>query len=93
MSASFGVDSLRELSHLRASCAPSCEQTRLDDVKSGMLVADISLGVGIAALGVAALVAIGHMSSAPATSPIRCGSLISRKLSSQARECRCVTLA
>ena len=63
----FGLTGKSELADLRASCAPYCEQAQLDDVKSGMLVADISLGVGIVALGVAAVLAISHMSSSPAT--------------------------
>jgi len=62
----FGLTGKTELSNLRSSCAPYCDQQQLDGVRSGMLVADISLGVGVLALGVATVLAIGRLSSAPA---------------------------
>jgi hypothetical protein len=51
----FGVTSKSDLSKLRTDCAPYCAGAQLDDVKSRMLIADVSLGVGIVALGVAAV--------------------------------------
>lgn len=62
----FGVRSKSELSDLRATCAPYCASSQLDDVKSKMLVADVSLGVGIVALGVATILFLTHGSSAEA---------------------------
>ena len=70
----FGLTNKSELSTLRTSCAPFCDQKQLDDVKSGMLVADISLGVGVVALGVAAVLAISHMSSSPAKTSLHASS-------------------
>jgi hypothetical protein len=54
----FGVTSKSDLDDLRATCAPYCPQSELDSVKSRMLVADISLGVGIASLAVATVLLV-----------------------------------
>lgn len=59
----FGLTSKSDLQELRSTCAPYCEQGRLDDVKTKMLVADVSLGVGIVALGAAAILFLTHSSS------------------------------
>lgn len=56
----FGLTSKKDLSDLRSTCAPYCGEAQLDDVKSKMLVADVSLGVGIVALGVATLLFLTH---------------------------------
>jgi len=58
----FGLTSKSDLDGLRSGCAPYCEPASLDDVKSRMLVADISLGVGVVALGVATVLLITHFS-------------------------------
>ena len=64
----FGLTSKSDLSKLRSDCAPFCDQSQLDDVKSRMLIADVSLGVGIVALGVAAVLFVTHAGGkAPAT--------------------------
>jgi hypothetical protein len=52
----FGLTSKSDLGALRSECAPFCDQSKLDDVKSRMLIADVSLGVGIVALGVAVVI-------------------------------------
>lgn len=62
----FGLTSKKDLTDLRATCAPYCEQGQLDDVKSKMLVADVSLGVGIVALGVATILFLTHGGSGDA---------------------------
>jgi hypothetical protein len=49
----FGATSKTDLNNLKNTCAPYCAQDDLDSVKHRMLIADISLGVGIVALGVA----------------------------------------
>jgi hypothetical protein len=59
----FGITSRNELADLRATCAPFCEQGQLDDVKTKMLIADVSLGVGIVALGAATVLFLTHSSS------------------------------
>lgn len=67
----FGLTSKSELQDLRSSCAPFCDQGQLDDVKTKMLVADVSLGVGIVALGAAAVLFLTHSSSSRSTSVAR----------------------
>jgi hypothetical protein len=52
--AGFGLKAQSDLSNLRETCAPYCSSSALDSVKREALVADISLGVGVVALGVAA---------------------------------------
>lgn len=67
----FGLTAKSDLDGLRSDCAPYCDQAELDDVKSRMLVADVSLGVGIVALGVAAVLFATHGSSRPAVTARR----------------------
>jgi hypothetical protein len=50
----FGLTSRSDLQSLRSECAPFCDQSKLDDVKSRMLVADISLGASLNRLARAA---------------------------------------
>jgi hypothetical protein len=53
----FGITGKNDLSNLKSSpCAPYCPSSQLDDVKTKLLVADISLGVGVLALGGATIV-------------------------------------
>ena len=47
----FGVTGKNDLNDLKSTCAPNCEPSKLDDAKTKLLIADISLGVGILALG------------------------------------------
>jgi hypothetical protein len=54
--ASFGVVATNDLNHLRQTCAPYCSASQLGSVKTEALVADVSLGVGVAALAAAAYV-------------------------------------
>jgi hypothetical protein len=49
----FAVLGRRQQSDLEHDCAPSCSSARVDSVKTKYLVADLSLGVGVAALGAA----------------------------------------
>lgn len=67
----FGLTSKSDLSKLHSDCAPFCDQSQLDDVKSRMVVADVSLGVGIVALGVAAVLFVTHGASKPAATASR----------------------
>jgi hypothetical protein len=48
----FGLMAQGDLNHLKGTCAPYCDPSQLDSVKREALIADISLGVGVAALAV-----------------------------------------
>lgn len=50
----FAVLGLSERNELRDTCAPACSEDQVNSVKTKFLVADISLGVGIASLSAAA---------------------------------------
>ncbi len=49
----FGSAGKSQEADLRDSCAPNCADSKVDEVKTKYLFADISLGVGIVSLGVA----------------------------------------
>jgi hypothetical protein len=52
-----------------SACTPSCSNAQIDDLKSNVLIADISLGVGIAAgLGAGAYLLFATPSSSQGTS-------------------------
>ncbi len=44
----FGIGAQREADHLDATCAPNCPRSDTDAIKNKALIADISLGVGLA---------------------------------------------
>ncbi len=47
----FGITGKSDLDDLRkSSCVPNCDPAKLDDTKTKLLIADISLGVGVLAL-------------------------------------------
>ena len=46
----FGLHAKSEVSDMRSTCAPSCEQSRVDTAKREQLIANVSLGVGVLAL-------------------------------------------
>jgi hypothetical protein len=50
----FAVSAEGDINHLRQTCAPACVPTDLDIIRSKIIVANVSLGVGIASVGVAA---------------------------------------
>lgn len=49
----FGLATRSKEGELRSSCSPSCAQSEIDALEIRALVADISLGIGIAALAAA----------------------------------------
>jgi hypothetical protein len=49
----FGLSGSNEASNLRQTCAPRCADASVADVKSKLLVADVSLGAGVVSLAVA----------------------------------------
>lgn len=52
----FAIDAKSDVDDMEADCAPQCAQSRVDTAERKALVADISLGVGIAALAGAGIV-------------------------------------
>jgi hypothetical protein len=48
----LGISGRSDASELRSSCRPNCTQDQVDSVRRKLLIADISLGVGLVALGV-----------------------------------------
>lgn len=63
----FGLTGLADENTLRAKggCAPYCTSTDLEPVRTKFVIADISLGVGVAALAVAAVVVLLHAGRSP----------------------------
>ena len=67
----FGVTGKADINELRSSCAPHCEQSQVDDAKRKLLIADISLGVGIVGLAAATWVFLAQSASpSPAASAL-----------------------
>jgi len=52
--ATFGILGTSDKSELEDTCAPSCSEADVDGVRAKLIAADVSLGVGVVALGVAA---------------------------------------
>ncbi len=65
----FGITAKNDLDNLRSTCAPNCSSSDLDAVKQKALFADISLGVGVVALGAAAWVFFSQAASTSAPAP------------------------
>jgi len=49
----FGISGKSDVSDLEKTCKPNCAQSEVDSARTKLIIADISLGVGIVALGVA----------------------------------------
>ena len=49
----FGLSGTSKLDDLRASCKPTCSQADVTAARTELLVGDVSLAVGVIALGVA----------------------------------------
>lgn len=54
----FFFDGKSDVSHLRDSCAPGCQESDVDRARTKIRVADVLLGTGIIALGVATFLAL-----------------------------------
>ncbi|MDB4936207.1 MAG: hypothetical protein JWP87_3179 [Labilithrix sp.] len=76
----FGLGGKSDVSDLEKTCKPHCAETDVDKARTKLIIADISLGVGIVALGVAtylfvtrpkvdADVKTGHASAKPPAKP------------------------
>lgn len=63
----FGLTGNSERSDMESptGCKPNCEQSKVDGVKTDYLIADISLGVGVVALGVATYLFLSPSKPAP----------------------------
>lgn len=53
--AGFGLSGKLRETELAESCAPACEQSDVDDVRTRFLIADISLGAALLSVGLGAL--------------------------------------
>jgi len=67
--ASFATFGIKERSESSA-CKPTCSQPQYNSIQTEVIVADVSLGVGVVALGVATWLIVSHLggSSQPAAS-------------------------
>lgn len=50
----FGLTARADAAHLRSTCAPHCASKDVDSIRTRLLVADVSLGVGVVSLAAAA---------------------------------------
>jgi hypothetical protein len=64
----FGLKARSDLDSLRNTCAPFCASSDLSSVKTEALAADIALGVGVVAIGVAAYSFFSHREAPAAAS-------------------------
>jgi hypothetical protein len=63
----FGITGLNEKSRLRGVCSPHCTDAQVSKLKTDYVVGDVSLGVGLIALGVATFLWLTDTSSKPAS--------------------------
>ncbi|MCB9585242.1 MAG: hypothetical protein H6718_07580 [Polyangiaceae bacterium] len=63
----FGLSGKAQRSDLESSCKPNCTQSQIDEVDQKFLLADVSLGIGVVSLGIAAYLFLngGDSSAAP----------------------------
>jgi hypothetical protein len=61
----FGISGKNDVSNLRSTCAPNCAQSDVDSAHTKLVVADVSLGVGVVALGVATWILLANHSDSP----------------------------
>jgi hypothetical protein len=56
----FGIKGKNDVYDLRGTCAPGCSQSQKDNASTELLIANISVGVGVAALATAAILWIAQ---------------------------------
>jgi hypothetical protein len=66
--AGFAVSARSSFDQQQRTCAPYCAPSDVDSIRRQALVADVSLGVGVVALGVAAYTFFSHREAPAATS-------------------------
>jgi hypothetical protein len=49
----LGLSGQSDVSNLRSTCAPNCQESQVDGARAQLIGADVSLGVGVVSLGVA----------------------------------------
>jgi hypothetical protein len=54
--AAWGLSSKSLVSNMEDNCAPDCQQTYIDRARTRALVADVSLGIGVASLATATVI-------------------------------------
>ena len=59
----FHLSAKSDLDELRGRCAPRCTDAELSDVNTKIIVADVSLGAGVVALGIATYLIISRPSA------------------------------
>ena len=67
----LGGVALGEVGEAEATCMPTCSDSQVSSIRAKFIVADISLGVGIASLGGAVILAVVNLTSADAGSATR----------------------
>ncbi len=67
----FGLSADGDAADLRRTCAPNCAPDRVDAVRSKLVLANVSLGVGVAAFGVAGALWLLKGSAPPPSSSLR----------------------
>jgi hypothetical protein len=68
----FDLSAKSSADNLRNTCAPRCAQSDVDSVNTKIIVADVSLGAGVVALGVATWLIVSHY-AAPKPQQIQIG--------------------
>ena len=66
----FGISGKNAVSDMRdgpTKCAPTCDQSRVDSARTKLVLADVSLGIGVVAIGVATYLILTN--KAPETAP------------------------
>jgi hypothetical protein len=61
----FAISGAGDASHLRSTCAPTCSDASVTDVRRKLLVADVSLGAGVVSLAVAAVLILSRPHTEP----------------------------
>jgi hypothetical protein len=61
----FAADGSSDVDRLRSSCAPRCAESDVDDARRKIIVANVSLGVGLVSLGAAAWLLLGGREPPP----------------------------
>jgi hypothetical protein len=68
----FDLSAKSSADDLRTTCAPRCAQSDVDSINTKIIVADVSLGAGVVALGVATWLIVSHY-AAPKPQQIQIG--------------------
>ncbi|GAC1585576.1 MAG: hypothetical protein NVS3B20_15080 [Polyangiales bacterium] len=67
----FGLTGRGDAASLRSECAPHCAQSDVNKTRTKLLVADVSLGVGLVSLGLATYFYLSSASQPPASTVSR----------------------